>query len=92
MLKIFCLAGTIILTVLAAADLRAQAPTPTPSPKKEGETKKIEREVEKIFRVNPRRPSVSNPADFNTPGILQIEYGYGGYYRGAIFSRSTPEL
>ncbi len=86
MLKIFCLAGMIILAVLAAAgETQAQAPTPTPLPKKESETKKIEQAVEEIFRVKPRRSSVSNPADFNTPGVFQIEYGYGGYYRGRDF-------
>lgn len=84
-LKIFRLAGMIILAVLVAGETRAQAPTPTPLPEKESETKKIEQAIEEIFRVKPRRSSVSNPADFNTSGVLQIEYGYGGYYRGRDF-------
>lgn len=87
-LKIFWLVGTIILTLLMTEGVRAQepssslSPSPSPSPKKESETKKIEKEIEEIFRVKPRRPSVSDPADFSTTGVLQIEYGYGGYYRG----------
>ena len=86
-LKIFWLVGTIILTMMMAEGTRAQEPTPSPSPspKKESETKKIEQEIEDIFRLKPRRSSVSNPADFNTSGVLQIEYGYGGYYRGHDF-------
>ena len=83
--KIFRSVGIVILTVITAVLAQAQQATPSPSPKKEGEAKKIEQEVEKIFRVKPRRPSVSNPADFNTPGVLQIEYGYGGYFRGRDF-------
>ena len=65
----------------------AQQPTPSPSPtpKKQSEIKKVEKDIEDVFRIKPRRPSVSNPADFNTPGLLQIEYGYGGYFRGSGF-------
>ncbi len=81
----FWMIGVLILTMMAATLARAQEATPSPSPKKEGEAKKIEQEVEKIFRVKPRRPSVSKRADFNTSGVLQIEYGYGGYYRGRDF-------
>ncbi len=84
----------ITLSVLAAAaDTREQEPTPTPAPKKESETKKLEKEIEKVFRPKPRRSSATNPADFNTPGVLQIEYGYGGYYRGNGFrSQHTGSL
>ena len=64
-------------------------PTPSPIPKNESEVKEIEQSVEKaaedVFRVNSRRSSVSNPANFNAPGAFQIEYGYGGYYRGKDF-------
>lgn len=81
----FWMVGVLILTMMTATLARVQEATPSPSPKKEGEAKKIEQEVEKIFRVKPRRPSVSKPADFNTSGVLQIEYGYGGYYRGRDF-------
>ncbi len=85
--KMFWLVGAIIFTMMIAQGTRAQEPSPTPSPtpKKESEVKKIERDIEDIFRVKSRRPSVSNPADFNTPGVLQIEYGYGGYFRGNGF-------
>ena len=81
------------LTTLGISGFAQQTPTPTPtttsspspSPKKESELKKIEKDVEDVFRVNSRRSSVSNPANFNTPGVFQIEYGYGGYYRGGNF-------
>lgn len=61
------------------------SPTPSPTPKKESEAKKLEKDLEDILRIRHRRPSVSNPADFNTPGLLQVEYGYGGYFRGNGF-------
>ncbi|QQS34190.1 MAG: transporter [Acidobacteriota bacterium] len=61
------------------------SPAPSPTPKKESEAKKLEKDFEEILRIKHRRPSVSNPADFNTPGVLQVEYGYGGYFRGNGF-------
>lgn len=62
------------------------SPTPTPSPssKKDNEGK-VEQALEKIFRIKSHKASVSNPADFNTPGVLQVEYGYSGFYRGNSF-------
>ncbi len=81
--SIYLFAWIILLAIGAAA--QQPLPTPSPTPKKESETKKIEKEIEDVFRIKSRRPSVSNPADFNTPGVLQIEYGYGGYYRGNGF-------
>lgn len=69
------------------------SPSPTPSPQKESEAKKLEQDLEDIFRIRPRHSSVSNPANFNTAGVLQIEYGYGGYFRGKGFrSQQTGTL
>ncbi len=82
--------STLILVWLAVFGISGfaqQTPTPTasPTPKKESEAKEIEKDLKDVFRINSRRSSVSNPADFNTPGVFQIEYGYGGYYRGRDF-------
>jgi hypothetical protein len=33
--------------------------------------------------INPARPGVSNPAEFQKPGVLQIEYGYDGSFRAS---------
>jgi hypothetical protein len=38
------------------------------------------KEEEEEF-INPARPGVSNPAEFQKPGVLQIEYGYDGSFR-----------
>jgi hypothetical protein len=42
--------------------------------------------------IKPSRPSVSNPAEFQKPGVLQLEYGYDGNFRAAEFrtDQSTP--
>lgn len=35
--------------------------------------------------IVPSRPTVSNPAEFQKPGVLQIEFGYNGDFRAADF-------
>lgn len=35
--------------------------------------------------IKPARPSVANPAEFQKPGVLQIEYGYDADFRAADF-------
>ena len=35
--------------------------------------------------IVPSRPTVSNPAEFQKPGVLQLEFGYNGYYRSSDF-------
>lgn len=52
----------IITFVAVGFNVRAQAPTPTPDDEPE-------------FIV-PARPTVSNPAEFQRPGVLQLEIGY----------------
>lgn len=35
--------------------------------------------------IVPSRPTVSNPAEFQRPGVLQIEFGYNGDFRAADY-------
>lgn len=35
--------------------------------------------------IVPARPTVSNPAEFQKPGVLQLEFGYDGNFRAADF-------
>ena len=35
--------------------------------------------------IVPSRPTVSNPAEFQKPGVLQLEFGYNGNFRAADF-------
>ena len=56
-------------------------PTPTPTPPTESEARKLETDIEDVFRIKKRKSSVSNPGDFGDVGVLNIGYSYGGYYR-----------
>src|SRR5262245_34409754 len=58
------LSAALTLVTLVAA--RAQVPAPTP-------------DDEPDFIV-PARPTVSNPAQFQRPGVLQLEFGYNGNF------------
>jgi len=42
--------------------------------------------------IVPARPTVSNPAEFQRPGVLQIEYGYNANFHtnGASIAQDTP--
>ena len=42
--------------------------------------------------IVPARPTVSNPAEFQRPGVLQIEYGYNANFHASEFSteQDTP--
>ncbi|MEO7672824.1 MAG: transporter [Pyrinomonadaceae bacterium] len=43
--------------------------------------------------INPSRPGIANPAEFQKPGVLQIEYGYDGNFRADEFrSQQTAPL
>ena len=35
--------------------------------------------------IVPARPTVSNPAEFQKPGVLQLEFGYNGNFRSSEF-------
>ena len=73
------------LIVFSLSGFAQQTPTPTPTPPKESEVKKIEQDIEDIFRNKKKKSSASNPADFGDEGVLQIEYSYGGYFRSKDF-------
>ncbi|HEX8706871.1 MAG TPA: transporter [Pyrinomonadaceae bacterium] len=43
--------------------------------------------------IKPSRPSVANPAEIQRRGVLQLEYGYDGNFRGSEFrSQQTAPL
>ncbi len=43
--------------------------------------------------IKPSRPGIANPAEFQKPGVLQIEYGYDGNFRADEFrSQQTAPL
>ena len=65
---------TFIFLTLSAIGVNAQTATPSPTPEDD----------EPEFIV-PARPTVSNPAEFQKPGVLQLEFGYNGYYRSSDF-------
>ncbi len=63
-----------VLTAILSATAIAQTAPPSPTPEDD----------EPEFIV-PSRPTVSNPAEFQKPGILQLEFGYNGNYRSTDF-------
>jgi Putative MetA-pathway of phenol degradation len=73
---------TALLCLAACATARAQTPTPTPQPADDDEPD---------FIV-PARPTASNPAEFQRPGVLQLEYGFNGNWRapGGASEVDTP--
>ena len=73
---------TALLCLAACAAVRAQTPTPTPQPAEDNEPD---------FIV-PARPTASNPAEFQRPGVLQLEYGFNGNWRapGGASEVDTP--
>jgi hypothetical protein len=55
-----------------------QGPPPQPDPKPAEESVRSSDEPK---AVKPKRPRVAHPAEFQGPGVLQLEYGYDGNYR-----------
>ena len=68
--------------VVACGAVHAQTQTPTPQ---------AAGDVEPDFIV-PARPTASNPAEFQRPGVLQLEYGFNGNWRapGPSSEQDTP--
>ena len=64
--------GFSLLTIILASTVFVSAQSSAPS----------DDEPEYIV---PARPTVSNPAEFQRPGVLQLESGYNGYYRSSDF-------
>nr|MDQ5835647.1 hypothetical protein [Acidobacteriota bacterium] len=62
-----------LLCLAACAAARAQTPTPQPD-----DSSVINDEPDFIV---PARPTASNPAEFQRPGVLQLEYGFDGNWR-----------
>ena len=55
-----------------------QEPPPQPDPRPADESVSSSDEPKAI---KPKRPRVAHPAEFQGPGVLQLEYGYDGNYR-----------
>lgn len=75
MKKVVFLFGLILISTIF---VNAQTPIPSPTPEDD----------EPEFIV-PARPTVSNPAEFQKPGVLQLEFGYNGNFRSADFESQT---
>jgi Putative MetA-pathway of phenol degradation len=72
-----------LLCLAAFAAAHAQTPTPQPD--------SVATDDEPDFIV-PARPTASNPAEFQRPGVLQLEYGFDGNWRapGGASEVDTP--
>lgn len=71
---------------LSALTTRAQQliiPTTDSLPPAGAQTQSGKQEEEEF--INPARPGVSNPAEIQKPGVLQIEYGYDANFRAKDF-------
>jgi hypothetical protein len=79
---------------LSIHTIRAQQliiPTTDSLPPGAVESQSGKQEEEKF--INPARPGVSNPAEFQKPGVLQIEYGYDGSFRASdLHTEQTAPL
>ena len=64
----------LVFITLSAVAVNAQTATPSPTPEDD----------EPEFIV-PSRPTVSNPAEFQKPGVLQLEFGYDGNFHSTDF-------
>lgn len=73
---------TALLCLAACAAVGAQGQTPTPQPA----------EDDGPDFIVPARPTASNPAEFQRPGVLQLEYGFNGNWRapGGASEVDTP--
>jgi Putative MetA-pathway of phenol degradation len=70
-----------LLCLVACGSARAQIQTPTP-----------QAEDDEPDFIVPARPTASNPAEFQRPGVLQLEYGFNGNWRapGGSSETDTP--
>jgi hypothetical protein len=78
----FCALVLCSLLSLSALSIRSQQlsiPTTDALPQASGQSQ-AGKPDEPDFIV-PARPGISNPAEFQRPGVLQIEYGYDGSFR-----------
>ena len=73
--------GFIFLHALTAMAAIAQVASPTPTP-----VPSISSENDEPDFIVPARPTVSNPAEFQKPGVLQLEFGVGSNFNAPAFS------
>lgn len=75
---ISCVFALAFIVAFSTVSVNAQTPAP-------------DTDDEPDFIV-PARPTFSNPAEFQRPGVLQIEYGYNGNYhaKGVSAAHDTP--
>jgi len=69
---------------LSVITIRAQQliiPTTDSLPPVDAQAQSGKQEEEEF--INPARPGVSNPAELQKPGVLQIEYGYDGSFHAS---------
>jgi hypothetical protein len=71
-ISLFALLSLLFLTASAVAQTAAPSSSPSPSASPT--------EDEPDFIV-PSRPTVSNPAEFQRPGVLQLEFGFNSNFR-----------
>jgi hypothetical protein len=87
---ILCFAFLILSTSVARAQ-QLIIPTTDSLPPVDAQSQSGKQEEENF--INPARPGVSNPAEFQKPGVLQIEYGYDGSFRASdLHTEQTAPL
>lgn len=69
-----------LIALLSSGVAQAQTPVPSPGPNDEPDF------------IVPARPTVSNPAEFQRPGVLQLEYGFNANFKapGGASERDMP--
>ncbi len=67
-------------------------PPPPPGAQTQGQTTPPAGGEDAPDFIAPARPTVSNPAEFQRPGVLQLEYGFNGNWRapGGANAEDTP--
>lgn len=76
-----------LLIAIVATTARAQqflSPVTDHLPPAADKAQAAESEEEEEF-IKPTRPGVTNPAEFQKPGVLQLEFGYEGNFRARDF-------
>jgi hypothetical protein len=86
--------AVLFITTGAAATARAQQPRASSRRRTQASASfagslyqaqgQAQAEEEEEF-IKPSRPTVANPAEFQKPGVLQVEYGYDANFRGEDF-------
>jgi outer membrane putative beta-barrel porin/alpha-amylase len=92
---IFCIAVLLLVSLVPVRRWGQNAGPPAPAvpdqPPRDKSEAKDDTGEEPAFIV-PARPSVSNPAEFQRPGVLQLEFGYNSNYHfhGVRSELDTP--